>query len=78
MDILRIKLTGTESTTFPDTEKIANFLATRVDHKILFNLLKETNKTWNWLFGDSNLRPDYHLKSLFVSWIEDLGIATNR
>ena len=42
----------------------------------LHELLNQTNEIWNLFSGDTNLRKEYQLQSLFVAWESQLGISS--
>ena len=75
-DSLRHQFYTSEAKTKDDTDHISSFLGKKVNSLILFNLLNETNQTWFYFSEDSNLRIDYQLQSLFVSWNTKLGIGS--
>jgi len=60
---------------FSDSENISRYLGQNSDIYNLHELLNQTNEIWNLLSGDTNLRKEYQLQSLFIAWERGLGIS---
>ncbi len=75
-DSLRHHFYQESSNTVSDTDHISSYLGKKVNNQTLFQLLEETNKTWNGINSGTNLRIDYLLKALFVSWNIELAISS--
>ena len=58
-----------------DSENITRYLGEKSDVFNLHELLIKTNEIWNLFNGDTNLRKEYQLQSLFVDWEKDLGVS---
>ena len=58
-----------------DSENISRYLGENSDIYNLHELLNQTNEIWNLLSGDTNLRKEYQLQSLFIAWERGLGIS---
>ena len=59
-----------------DSENITRYLGENSDIFNLHELLNKTNEIWNLFSGDTNLRKEYQLQSLFVAWEKELGISS--
>ena len=59
-----------------DSENITRYLGENSDIFNLHELLNKTNEIWNLFSGDTNLRKEYQLQSLFVAWESELGISS--
>ena len=59
-----------------DSENITRYLGDNSDIFNLHELLNKTNEIWNLFSGDTNLRKEYQLQSLFVAWESELGISS--
>ena len=58
-----------------DSENISRYLGENSDIYNLHELLNQTNEIWNLFCGDTNLRKEYQLQSLFIAWERGLGIS---
>ena len=58
-----------------DSENISRYLGENSDIYNLHELLNQTNEIWNLFSGDTNLRKEYQLQSLFIAWERGLGIS---
>ena len=75
-DSLRHHFYQESCNTASDTDHISSYLGKKVNNQTLFQLLEETNKTWNGINDETNLRIDYLLKALFISWNIELAISS--
>ena len=62
--------------TTTDTDHISTYLGKKVEDQTLFLLLEETNKVLSWFSNGTNLRADYQLQSLFITWNSELAISS--
>ncbi len=58
-----------------DSENISRYLGENSDIYNLHELLNKTNEIWNLFSGDTNLRKEYQLQSLFIAWERGLGVS---
>lgn len=76
MDCLRYRFLPQSDKTLDDTSEMCVYLSNRVSSDDFFKILDKTNFCWNTFNSDSNLREDYHLKSLLSDWTKHIGLSS--
>ena len=75
MDAIKHESANQNAQVLSDSENISRYLGENSDIYNLHELLNQTNEIWNLFCGDTNLRKEYQLQSLFIAWERGLGIA---
>ena len=75
VDAIKHESVNLNAQVLSDSENISRYLGENSDIYNLHELLNQTNEIWNLLNGDSNLRKEYQLQSLFIAWERGLGIS---
>ena len=75
VDAIKYESAKENAQVLSDSENITTYLGEKSDIFNLHELLKHTNEIWNLFCSDSNLKKEYQLQSLFVSWEKGLGIS---
>ncbi len=75
VDAIKYESAKENAQVLSDSENITKYLGEKSDIFNLHELLKHTNEIWNLFCSDSNLKKEYQLQSLFVSWEKGLGIS---
>ena len=76
IDAIKHESANEHADVLSDSENITRYLGENSDIFNLHELLNKTNETWNLFSGDTNLRKEYQLQSLFVAWEKELGISS--
>ena len=76
IDAIKHESANEHADVLTDSENITRYLGENSDIFNLHELLNKTNEIWNLLSGDTNLRKEYQLQSLFVAWESELGISS--
>ncbi len=76
IDAIKHESANEHAEVLSDSENITRYLGENSDIFDLHELLNKTNKIWNLFSGDTNLRKEYQLQSLFVAWEKELGISS--
>ena len=76
IDAIKHESANEHAEVLSDSENITRYLGENSDIFNLHELLNKTNEIWNLFSGDTNLRKEYQLQSLFVAWEKELGISS--
>jgi len=76
IDAIKHESANEHADVLSDSENITRYLGENSDIFNLHELLNKTNEIWNLFSGDTNLRKEYQLQSLFVAWEKELGISS--
>jgi len=76
IDAIKHESANEHADVLSDSENITRYLGENSDIFNLHELLNKTNEIWNLFSGDTNLRKEYQLQSLFVAWESELGISS--
>jgi DNA polymerase-3 subunit delta' len=76
IDAIKHESVNEHAEVLSDSENITRYLGENSDIFNLHELLNKTNEIWNLFSGDTNLRKEYLLQSLFVAWEKELGISS--
>ena len=75
VDAIKHESANENARVLSDSENISRYLGENSDVYNLHELLNQTNEIWNLFSGDTNLRKEYQLQSLFIAWERGLGIS---
>ena len=75
VDAIKHESANQNAQVLSDSENISRYLGENSDIYNLHELLNQTNEIWNLFCGDTNLRKEYQLQSLFIAWERGLGIS---
>jgi len=75
VDAIKHESANVNAQVLSDSENISRYLGENSDIFNLHELLNQTNEIWNLFSGDTNLRKEYQLQSLFIAWERSLGIS---
>ena len=76
IDAIKHESANEHAEVLSDSENITRYLGENSNIFNLHELLNKTNEIWNLFNGDTNLRKEYQLQSLFVAWEKELGISS--
>ena len=75
IDAIKHESANLNAQVLSDSENISRYLGENSDIYNLHELLNKTNEIWNLFSGDTNLRKEYQLQSLFIAWERGLGVS---